>query len=329
MPVAVYQRFIEFANSMHTGDPVRGTLTTSSAMSLFMITTIAGLVVFYFRGTVRLAVLLVLSACLFIPTTINETKATLLLFPLALIVPALLAPTSTQTLRKLGPLFALGIAAGTAFIGAYNYFIQFRENADSIGEFAMGEGIEEYLYTGAANTAGNHIGRFDSIEIALEHTSKEPLTLAFGLGAGNVAESFLPEFSGEYSDYYLRYRVGETQVTTFLWEIGIVGLCAYLYLFWLIFRDSLSLARSSDWASDLGRIWTVAMIVMTFGLIYKSIFSMNDFGYLFWYFAGVVASRAVLVRHAAATRRAVRRRPVPAAWRVAAGDDPAAAGSAR
>jgi hypothetical protein len=55
---------------------------------------------------------------------------------------------------------------------------------------------------------------------------------------------------------------------------------------------------------------------MTFGLVYKSVFSMNDVGYLFWYFSGVVASRAVAVRHAA--RRRVRR--APASWRFAAGE---------
>jgi hypothetical protein len=320
-PLAIYQRFVEFADAMHSGDPVRGTLTTSSALSLFMITTIAGIVVFYFRGAVRLGVLLVLSAWLFIATTINETKATLVLLPVALIVPALLAPRSTHTLRKLGPLLALGIAAATAFVGAYNYFIQFRQNADSLGELVTSGDLEAYLYSGAAHRDANYIGRFDSIEIALDHTRDDPLTLAFGLGAGNVAESFLPEFSGDYSDYYVRFGVGETQVTTFLWEVGVVGLLAYVYLFWLVARDALVLARSHDSASDLGRIWVVAMIVMTFGLIYKSIFSMNDFGYLFWYFSGLVASRAVLVRQAA-HRRAPQ--PLPEAWRVAARGDTAA-----
>ena len=57
-------------------------------------------------------------------------------------------------------------------------------------------------------------------------------------------------------------------------------------------------------------------IVMTFGLVYKKIFSMNDFGYLFWYFSGLVASRAV------AARQTVRKRvsQLPPSWRIAAGE---------
>ena len=56
-PLALYQRFVEFASAMHTGDPVKGTLTTSSALSMFMVAAIAGAVVFYLRGRLRLAAL--------------------------------------------------------------------------------------------------------------------------------------------------------------------------------------------------------------------------------------------------------------------------------
>jgi hypothetical protein len=44
-PLAFFQRFIEFGNEMHTGDPVRGTLTTSSAKRLLMIGASAGIVI--------------------------------------------------------------------------------------------------------------------------------------------------------------------------------------------------------------------------------------------------------------------------------------------
>jgi hypothetical protein len=316
-PLALYQRFVEFADAMHTGDPVKGTLTSSSAMSMFMVATIAGAVVFYLRGRLRLAGLVVVCAWLFLPTTINETKATLLLLPVALVVPAMLMPGKARLLRKLVPLAGVGFLAVTAFVLAYNYLIQYREYAGPISDyFTNDRTLWQYLYTGAANTDQPYVGRFDSIEIALDHTSQDPLKLAFGYGAGNVSESFLPEFAGSYADYYVRFGVGQTQVTQFLWEIGVVGLLAYLYLFYLVMRNALTLARSDDSAAPLGQIWTVAMIIMTFALIYKSVFSMNDFGYLFWYFSGVVASRAVVVR-----QRARKRIPqMPPSWRLAASE---------
>jgi hypothetical protein len=82
-PLAFYQRFVEFADSMHTGDPVRGTLTTSSGMSMFLVCAIAGVVVAYLHGRLRLRTMLLIAAWLFAATTINETKATLLLLPVA------------------------------------------------------------------------------------------------------------------------------------------------------------------------------------------------------------------------------------------------------
>jgi len=318
-PLAVYQRFVEFAGSMHTGDPVKGTLATSSAMSLFMLAAIGGAVSFYLRGRLSLKALLALCAWLFLPTTINETKATLLLLPFALLVPAMLMPGRGRRLRKVAPIVGVGFVAVTAFVLVYNYLIQFRQYAGPISEYFTSEGLH-YLYTGAANTDEINIGRFDSIEIALDHTSQDPLKLAFGYGAGNVSESFLPEFAGQYWSYFTRFGVSQTQITTFIWEVGLVGLVVYLYFFALVARDALTLARSSDPEALLGQIWTVALIIMTFGLVYKAVFSMNDLGYPFWYFSGVVASRAVLVRQAARPRV----RQAPASWRLAA-DEPRAA----
>jgi len=319
-PLALYQRFVEFGNDMHTGDPVRGTLTSSSALSMFMVAAIGCVVVFFVRGRLKLTALVVLAAWMTVPTTINETKATVLLLPVALLVPALLMPHKDRLLAKLVPIAGIGLLVGTAFVVTYNMLIQYGEYGDDLGTFFTSDDVRYYLYTGAANTQQPYVGRFDSIELALKYTSQDPLKLAFGYGAGNVSESFLPEFAGRYADYFLRLGVGQTQVTTFLWEIGVVGLLAYLFLFYRVTRDSLTLARSSDPMAYLGQTWTVAMIIMTFGLVYKSVFSMNDFGYCFWYFSGVVASRAAVVRQSAANRVA----HAPPRWRLAASEPRAA-----
>jgi hypothetical protein len=305
---------------MHTGDPVKGTLTSSSALSMFMVASIAGVVVFYLRGRLKLAVLIALAAWLFIPTTINETKATALLLPVALLMPAFLMPQRTRLLPKLLPIVGVGLLAGTAFVVSYNILVQHSEYGDPLGEFFTSGDLRYYLYTGAANTEQPYVGRFDSIEIALDYTSQDPLKLAFGYGAGNVSESFLPQFAGRYADYFVRLGVGQTQITTFLWEVGVAGLLAYLFLFYRVLRDSLTLARSNDPAAHLGQLWTVAVIIMTFGLVYKSVFSMNDIGHLFWYFSGVVASRAVQVRQSVPSRIA----QAPPSWRLATGEPRAA-----
>jgi hypothetical protein len=315
-PLAVYQRFVEFANKMNDGDPIKGTTTTSSSLSMFMVVAIAGIVALYLRGRVRLLAVLVAVGWLFLPTTINETKATIILLPFALIVPALMMPRGSKAARKLVPIAMMGAIAGVCFVLVYNTLIQYRQYHHTLGELVSGPDlVKYYLYTGAAEHDAQYVGRFDSIEFAVEHTTRDPITFAFGLGAANVAESFLPQFAGKYWSYYMRYGVGQTQITTFLWEIGIVGLLTYLALFWFLWSDAVVLARSDDFAAQFGQMWTVAMIVMGFGLLYKSVFSMNDVGYLFWYFSGVAVSRAAAVRQ---KQRAAVRREVPAAWRLAA-----------
>ena len=46
------------------------------------------------------------------------------------------------------------------------------------------------------------------------------------------------------------------------------------------------------------------MLVMFLALLYKSIFSMNEIGYLFWFYSGVVASRVLEERRAEKRGRA-------------------------
>lgn len=320
-PLAFYQRFVEYAHVI-SGDPVRGTLTTSSNLSLFMIAVIGGAIVAHLRGRLGFLWTFAIAAWLFSATTINETKATLLLLPAAVLVPAMLMRGNKAAAKKLVPILAVGVLGSAAFIVTYNYFIQSREYAGPISSYLTGDTLRYYLYTGAANSDQEYIGRFDSIEIAIDHIARDPYTFLFGYGAGNVSESFLPQFAGRYWSYYLRFGVDQTQITQLLWELGTVGLLAYLFLYWLVTRDALALARAKDPATaDLGMLWVIAMVIMAFGLIYKSLLHMTDFGYLFFYFSGVVASRAAALRRAAASAAA--KRPTGDWWPAADAPTPA------
>lgn len=309
-PLAVYQRFFEYAHQMDTGDPVRGTASTSSALSLLMICAIATLVTLYYREKIRLRTLIAVGGVLFLPTMLNETKATLLLLPVALFAPALCMPRGSRAARRLVPVVALGAVAVVAFTAAYNALIQYRPTGRSLDQFVADRSFISYLYTGAADGEDRYIGRFDSIRLAVDGITKDPLLLTFGLGAGNVSTSFLPEFDGQFAAYYDRYGVNLTQVTSFLWQIGVIGLLTYLTFYYLLLRDAWRLAtRASGSDALLGQAWAVVMMVMTFGLVYKAVFSMNEVGYLFWYFSGLVASRAVEHRRQAMQRPAAYARP--------------------
>ena len=111
-----------------------------------------------------------------LPTTINETKATLLLLPVALLVPALLDAAQARSScagcsRSLG----IGALAVDGVRRLYNYLIQYRRvRRPDRRVLHARQSCAYYLYTGAANTDQPYVGRFDSIEIALEHTSARP-----------------------------------------------------------------------------------------------------------------------------------------------------------
>src|SRR5690606_3047772 len=86
-PLAVYQRFVQFAHRMHPGDPVAGMTTSSGVLSLLMICAIVVLLALYLRKTLSFPVMVAAVAAFFLPTTLNETKSTLILLPLAVLLP--------------------------------------------------------------------------------------------------------------------------------------------------------------------------------------------------------------------------------------------------
>jgi hypothetical protein len=296
MPLALYQRFIEYADTMQTGDPVRGTATTSSALSMLMMCGIVAVVSLYLRRKLRLGAVLLAIGALFLPTTLNETKATLLLLPIAFIVPALWMPKGHGTARRFLPIVAIGGAAMIAFIAVYDYLIQYSTTGQPIAQFVGETSFLRYLYSGAAEQGANYIGRFDSLQFAVQGIGSDPLTATFGLGAGNVSTSFLRQFDGEYAAYYDRYGVGMTQVSSLLWQLGFAGLITYMFLYYFVLNDARMLARGDGSTALLGQIWVGVTVIMIFALIYKSIFSMNEIGYPFWFYSGVVAARAVEAR---------------------------------
>jgi hypothetical protein len=314
-PLAAYQRFVQYAGSMHTGDPIRGMATSSSSLTLVMLGAIAVFVTLYLYRKIRMSVLLLAIAIYFLPTTLNETKGTVLILPVALLAPAFFMPRRSGAFKRIIPIAGVGSLALLAYVLIYNSLIAYSQYGHSIGSF-FGKGyVEGYVYTGAAEGEDRYVGRVDSVAIAFDRLSEDGLSLAFGLGAGNVSTSSLPGFDGAYSSYYDRYGVDVTQVSYFLWEIGLVGLGAYLFLYWIVFSDARYLARTGGPFAIYGTVWSTMLIIMTMALMYKAVFAINEIAYLFWFYSGVVARNAQLARAASRQRVAAVRAEQAAAIR--------------
>ncbi|HEU4617068.1 MAG TPA: hypothetical protein VFV10_03465 [Gammaproteobacteria bacterium] len=303
-PLAFYQRFVQFASRMHTGDPIRGMTESSNSLSMLMICAVAVFVALYLRRRIGLFVLLCAVAVYFLPTTINETKGTVVMLPIALVVPAIFMPKGSRSLRRMLPVAFIGVMALLLYAAVYDALIRYRHDGHDVGSFFTQGYVETYLYSGAADGKDRYVGRIDSVVIASRMLSDDPLHLAFGLGAGNVSTSSLPGFNGQFWTYYDRYGVAVTQVSSFLWEIGIVGLAAYLLLYAFVFRDARALAKSDRPLAIYGQVWAAVVIIMTIALMYKPVFATNATSYLFWFYSGVVAREAYVLRQHQRAQRA-------------------------
>jgi hypothetical protein len=306
-PLAVHQRMATLARAGITGDQTYGTFMISSFLSIFLIACIAMLVGLYLRKVISLRTTIILFLIMVIPTTINETKGTLLFFPLAMITVFLVgAKPGTRLKNVVMALFFL-ISFGAIFIPIYDRLIQVRAYPTTIAEFFTKPGrMEAYLSKRNAQIGTTEeVGRMDSLTVTMAEVAKDPVTLVFGLGPGNASKSSLgPQFTGEH--YYLLGPFLFTAFAVIISELGLFGLGLVIGLFALIFGDCRAMAKSDNplrGAIALG--WSGVTVIMLVGITYKNTIPAAGLSYLFWYFSGLIAAdrmRLLLGRPKAAGR---------------------------
>jgi uncharacterized membrane protein YoaK (UPF0700 family) len=227
------------------------------------------------------------------PTTINETKITIVLLPLVMLIPALFMPRGRRSFRKLVPVLVTGGVAAMSFLAVYAYFAQFERGGMRLEDFFQDKkALELYLYNKADKQRATDLGRFDTLVFAMRRLEEDPLVFGFGVGAGNASQTSMKQFQGQYSKYYRAYGVGYTQVGYWLWELGFAGLLAYLFVFFAAFRDAVFLARSESPLSAVGQTWATILVVLAIALGYASIFAIDILLYPFWFYTGLCASKA-------------------------------------
>jgi hypothetical protein len=311
MPLALYQRLIEFAGKP-TGDYVTGTMGYggSGVLSVFLVSAIAVVTTFYAAGRMRLMTFVILIIILFLPTTINETKATIFLLPIAIIIPFVFGSQRKLNVLHIGGLSVL-IAA---LLGGYAYIYDKYETLDPygmpIGKFvANDKSATEYLFSGADLSKGTlksgQIGavtypkqmlivgkggrRLDNILLPLRSLSTDPVRLWVGLGIGSVSTGFRQDFSGEFSRP-LSQVANEDLLAFQLWETGIGGAVLFLCLLYFLFRDASNLARSTTETSTWANGWAAVIIIVVATLPYVHLILNNALIYPFAFFSGHLAA---------------------------------------
>ena len=292
VPIAFYQRFVQFAHRMHTGDPVTGTAASSNSLTMMLCIAIAIVITLYVYKKLTLPVTVILCGYLAAPTAINETKATLVLLPIATIAPFVFASGIENKWRKAAPVLGLCLIGVIAFVVIYDTLIASRWGGVTLGEFITRGDWEWYLYRGSGTDhAPDIIGRLDSIILPVNIMSENWLQLLFGLGIGNVSPAFLPGMEGEYYAQYREFGIGMTTAGDLIWETGLIGLGIFLFFFFFVWRDARRLARSSEPDRWIGAWWATSTIIFFFGLVYISYLGFNEVIYMFYLWSGFVTAR--------------------------------------
>lgn len=291
IPVAIYQRvFIE-----GSGDVVGGTLggNASGTLSVYLLCVMAMSVAFYLKKRVERKTLLILLFVLLIPPALNETKVTFFLLPLAIMIPVVFARDLEDKRKILLKIGSLSAVMFVAFVVAYNYSTPLKSGESIVEWLFAGKGVVKYLSTDRSEReykiGDDEVKRFDAIRLAAENLRRSG-NLLVGVGIGNASPSFSKSTTGEYFIRFERMAPDKVYFSRLLWELGIAGIMLYVVFFALILIDSVSLSFKNDTIGALALGWTAVAIIMPVTFVYQNALHDNIFGYLFWYFSGLIVS---------------------------------------
>ncbi|CCK81808.1 uncharacterized protein TOL2_C36520 [Desulfobacula toluolica Tol2] len=280
-PIVVWQRFVLFATSI-SGDPMGGTVghSASGVLSIYLLIIISFLVSFYFKGIISLPFFLLSLAASFIPTTLNETKITFILLPIAFIFPAMFIKAKRKTILQV--ILVLFIFASSFIVlrGIYNHFQQKR----------WGYGIETFVMT-PGRLEGYSKMRIDPIKHSFSNAVKDIRFLFFGRGAGNVSEGFTKKLSGKYIKEGEFYMVGRVSFPKMIWEIGILGTFIFFMFPFFIFIDAARLCRKEGLSSAFSLGMLSFSVLFSLSMFYTFTMDSNLLIYLFFLSAGYIAKQ--------------------------------------
>jgi hypothetical protein len=301
LPVTIDQRWIVFSQGRFSGDDVRGTLLDSGILSIFLICSALVATGMYLRGQLRKGQFYPLLVTLLLPTTINETKVTLIYVPIGFAI-VLLAGAAHGHRMKMAAWTVTFLAVFVAlFVPIYNYMeihSPFKKEKNIVAFFSNEQRIDRYLKSDpTAVGTKQDIRRGDAIDVPLAYLEKNPVRLALGLGLGNVSPSTRNRnYEGAYYELFRSFLI--TSFTYFILELGLFGVGILLILYWIVFKDAVTVSREPGLLGAIALGWIATTLLMCISLAYSVVHMYESVSYLFWYFSGLIAAhraRAELV----------------------------------
>lgn len=296
-PIAIAQRIYFDSIGMYSGDFVEGTCMWSGTLSIILISTFTFIYTMYLSKKLSLFKFIILLLYILFPTTINESKITLLLLPMSIIVVTFITSGISYAKKILIPItsFVLFMAI---FIPIYNYYIV-KVDAPTLQEIIINKNnyFQKYLYRDDSmlNPWDDHyVGRYGIIKKSFEKVTHDMITLLTGYGLGSATLSYLDTFKTS-TETELSYST-QLAFTHILIEIGILGILFY-FIFWVVIViSSWSIHNENNYFGMLSRTWLAVSIIFIIIAFYTNSIDLNALNYLFWYFSGVLVSHSYFQR---------------------------------
>jgi hypothetical protein len=310
LPLAVYQRWLVISQGRFSGDSVTGSLSDSGILSMFLICVALVLTGMLLKHRIGKLKYLVIFLILLFPTTINETKVTVIFMPAGLLVTLLVGADPGKRLRYAFVAIGLLVVFGAIFVPVYNKMEEADPRHIDIVEFYTSQKrLSYYLATPEKDSKETGLGgntsarRADALTIPFQYLSKDPVKLAFGLGLGNASPSLTSKsFEGAY--FPLFHNLLVISFAYFLLEFGVLGLILIGMLLWMVFWDSVAVARLDDGLTGaLAAGWTGVVVIFVIATVYTTFHFHTSVTFLYWYFAGVICARRMALLYPPAPSR--------------------------
>ncbi len=309
LPLSLFQKLVEFSH-LRTGDVITGTLGfgMSGALSILLLAAITTLTSYYARRKIGFAKYALLLIVLFLPTTINETKVTLVLLPFALLMPFLLSGRFHLLDRRMLGHIGIGIALVSVYAVIYNFY-QPEERPD-IKEFVEQGHIRSYMFgfselirradtvdaefNRVVGDAPEQIGedwtpRFTKMGISFKALYGDPIIMWTGVGIGNVSTSVIDDFAGEYAARFGNISRGTT-FTFMLWEVGLGGVIIFVVFVLFIAKDTYHFVSDHGTRGALAGGLMVIHMIFLLMTIYINMFFATTLIYLYAFLGGYFAA---------------------------------------
>lgn len=280
LPVVLLQRFVFFAGTV-SGDPMGGTVghSASGVLAMFLVIVMVFIIAFYLKEQITFKVFLFTFAAAFLPITLNETKISFILLPLAFILSAFFVKGKVEVIFKIFLLFAFLALSFFVLKGIYNHFQRQR----------WGYGIETFVTTPGRLEEYNR-RRFDPIKYSFTYAAVQDVRFAvFGRGAGNASQGFIEQLEGKYLNERLRFGFSNVTFPKMIWEIGLLGTFLFFLFPFNFALDAIRLSKEPGFLGSFGLGMISYCAFFSLALFYTHTLDSNILLYLFFLTAGYTA----------------------------------------